>query len=97
MRIVCRFYFLCGMMDTICGAIRGFGRSILPMVTSLIGACAFRIVWVLTVFAAFPYPWVLYISYPISWALTGTAHLIIFFLVYLREKKKSAPLQKKTA
>lgn len=94
MRIVCRFYFLCGIMDTVCGAIRGFGRSVLPMVTSLVGACFLRIVWVMTVFAAFPEAWVLYISYPLSWLLTGAAHFGIFMAVY---RKQGRDHTKKTA
>ena len=94
MRVICRFYFLCGIMDTVCGAIRGFGRAVLPMVTSLVGACLLRIVWVMTVFAAFPEAWVLYISYPISWILTGAAHLGVFMTVYRKERRH---LTKKTA
>ena len=35
---VCVPYFLCGIMDTLVGGIRGMGVSVLPMFTSLIGA-----------------------------------------------------------
>lgn len=45
-------YFVCGWMDTMVGGLRGMGYSVLPMVVSLTGACAFRIFWIFTVFAA---------------------------------------------
>ena len=41
---------LCGMMDTMVGAIRGLGYSVMPMIVSLIGACGLRVLWVMTIF-----------------------------------------------
>ena len=43
-------YGLCGFMDTIVGSLRGIGYSIIPMIVSLIGVCATRLVWIATVF-----------------------------------------------
>lgn len=34
------------------GVLRGVGYSLLPMIVSLMGACVFRIFWVMTIFAA---------------------------------------------
>ena len=34
MSIICTTYFLCGMMDTMVGSIRGLGYSILPTLVS---------------------------------------------------------------
>ncbi|MCR5675671.1 MAG: MATE family efflux transporter [Lachnospiraceae bacterium] len=81
MGVICTLYFLCGLMDTVCGSIRGLGWSVVPMVVSLIGACGFRIVWIYTYFRVHHELTVLYLSYPISWALTGTVHLICFLLI----------------
>ncbi len=74
-------YCLCGMMDVMVGTLRGVGYSIMPMIVSLTGACLFRVVWVVTVFAANPTLDVLYLSYPISWALTFGVHLLCYFFV----------------
>ena len=76
------FYFLCGMMDVIVGSLRGIGQSIVPMVTSMIGACAFRLVWIATVFQLLRSTGTLYISYPISWTITFAAHVIFFIHFY---------------
>ena len=73
-------YLLCGVMEVICGAVRGIGYEFLPMIVSLIGACAFRVFWVSVIFHMFPTLQVLYVSYPISWILTGTVHLICYIV-----------------
>jgi len=50
MSIILPTYFLCGMMDTMVGQLRGIGCSLVPMVVSLAGACLLRIVWIMTIF-----------------------------------------------
>ena len=82
--IVCAPYFLCGMMDVMTGVLRGVGYSLLPMIVSILGACAFRILWVMTVFAARPTLACLMVSYPVSWALTFAVLVIIFRVVWKR-------------
>ena len=77
-------YCLCGMMDVVAGSVRGLGYSILPMLVSLVGACVFRIIWIFTVFQWQHTLFSLYISYPISWALTICAHLVCYFVVRRR-------------
>lgn len=68
-------YFLCGLMDVGCGIMRGMGKTILPMIVSLVGSCLFRIVWIATVCPLFPGNiFALYISYPISWFITAAVH-----------------------
>ena len=90
LQIVATTYFLCGLMEVASGSMRGLGYSIVPMVVSLSGACAFRILWIYTVFAWYPTQLVLYISYPISWILTCAAHLLCYLFA---RKKKFAQVQ----
>lgn len=81
MSLICVPYFLCGMMDVFVGSLRGMGYSVMPMLVSLTGTCLFRIVWIFTIFATNRSLFVLYFSYPVSWALTATAHLICYMIV----------------
>lgn len=74
-------YFICGIMDTMVGAIRGLGYSILPMCVSLTGACAFRIVWIYTIFQWNRTLMTLYLSYPASWIVTTIAHVACFIII----------------
>lgn len=87
--IICTTYCLCGMMDVMVGSLRGMGYSIMPMLVSLTGACLFRIVWIYTIFKQYHTLECLYISYPISWALTFLVHLLCFAIVYRRLLKKA--------
>ena len=82
--IVCGPYFLCGLLDVMTGVLRGIGYSLLPMVVSLLGACAFRILWVVTVFAAVPTMNCLMISYPVSWGLTFAVMAFFFVILWRR-------------
>ena len=82
-------YFLCGIMDTTTGAMRGIGSSVIPMIITVVGVCVMRIVWIYTVFAMPQYHSFsgLFISYPISLLLTFTA-LFISFITVMRHKEK---------
>jgi Na+-driven multidrug efflux pump len=87
MSYICVTYFLCGLMDTMVGSLRGLGYSVMPMIVSLIGACLLRIVWINTVFRLSPTLQMLYVSYPISWALTFMVHVICYIVVRKRMDK----------
>lgn len=76
MHIITITYFTCGVMDVFCGAMRGMGAAVVPMVVSILGACAFRILWIYAVLPINPSLTMLYISYPVSWVLTGGVHMI---------------------
>lgn len=84
MGVIAVTYCLCGMMDVLSGSLRGMGESVLPMVVSMIGSCLLRVIWICTVFAHFHSLRVLYYSYPISWILTESVHLICYFYVRRR-------------
>jgi Na+-driven multidrug efflux pump len=64
-------YFLCGFMEVGSGVLRGLGKSFTSMIISLIGSCLLRVVWLLTVFPAYPTLATIYVCYPITWALTA--------------------------
>ena len=82
MSIICPTYFLCGIMDTMVGSLRGMGYSIVPMVVSLTGACGLRILWIFTIFHFLsPTLTTLYLSYPVSWAITAFTHVVTFLIV----------------
>ncbi len=90
LRIISGTYWLCGMMDVMVGGLRGMGCSILPMIVSLTGACVLRVLWIYTVFAMHRTLWVLYLSYPVSWAITLTAHVVCYLVVRRSMEKKLA-------
>lgn len=80
LKIISGTYALCGMMDVMVGALRGIGRSIMPMLVSLIGACGLRLLWLATVFQIPEYHIIetVYYSYPISWFITFAVHIFCY-------------------
>lgn len=76
-------YVLCGIMEVFVGSIRGMGYVVAPMFVSLIGACALRLIFIATAFQleSFHTLDMLYRTYPVSWIVTITAHLITFVIV----------------
>ncbi len=78
-------YVIISFMEVGCGIVRGLGKSVSSTIISLIGACAFRVAWILFVFDNFPSLEIIYISYPISWVLTGVV-FFIYSLVLLRSQ-----------
>ena len=88
LRVICGTYLLCGIMDTLASSLRGLGYSVLPMVVSLVGSCLLRLVWIATLFQLNRTPFMLYISYPISWVLTAAVHLACLLVVRHKMKNK---------
>lgn len=90
MAVVCGTYALCGMMDTMVGALRGLGYSVMPMLVSLVGACGLRLFWIFTFFKLPQFHNIssLYWTYPVSWFLTFSAHVICFIVIRRHLKKR---------
>ena len=74
-------YALLAVMDILSGALRGFGRSLTPMVVTLVGACGLRVVWVYTAFRSSPTLETLYMAFPLSWTCVSIVNGILLFLV----------------
>ena len=74
-------YFLCGIMDLIPGALRGMGRSAVPMVLSVIGTVGVRILWIYVFFPDHRSLYFLFISYPASWIATILMQVVCYLIV----------------
>lgn len=88
LQIIGTTYCICGLMDCMVGGLRGMGYSVMPMIVSLTGACAFRVAWIYTIFAMNHTLQTLYVSYPASWTITFLAHLACYLAVLKTVKRK---------
>lgn len=91
MQITMTTCFLGGFQDSVSNMLRGTNRSMLPLVTTVIGNCGLRIAWVLVVFR-----WaqaslntldayrVLIMAYPTTWLFTAAVNIGIYFVVLHR-------------
>ena len=61
-RILCILLFepMCSLYEIPTGVLRGSGHPVLPMASTMLGTCAFRIVWIFTAFGTEPSPAMLY-------------------------------------
>ena len=93
MKLICRFYFLCGLMDVSTGALRGLGASVSPMIISVLGVCGIRIGWIATIFQIprFHTPESLYSSYIFSWSLTFLIQMYAFLKIYKKHTRNLLP------
>ena len=87
---ICAGYVICGMMEVGSGALRGIGVATRGMLICVAGVCGVR---VLTTLMFAPYNEVsdlipLYLSYPVSWTITGTLLLSTFFIIVKKREKR---------
>lgn len=71
-RILCILLFepLCNLYEIPAGVLRGSGHALYPAVSTMLGTCAFRIIWICMLFRAHPTLPMLYHAFPLSWAAT---------------------------
>lgn len=89
MQVLMSLYFTCGIMNVFPGLTRAMGYSVLPMLSTLVGACLLRIVWLATVFRLYPTQLVLFAVYPVTWTIAGLGQVASFFYARSRIRKRA--------
>ena len=89
MRLFAITYVFNSILDVTTGQMRGLGKSVAPMLVTMAGVCGLRIVWVYTVFRAFRSMQVLYLSYPVSWAVSGAVLLVMYIITFRKILRRS--------
>lgn len=73
-------HFLLIAIDLFGSALRGYGYTFLPSMSSMIGICGFRILWVFTIFANSKTYDSLLPVYPISFFITALINIIYYYI-----------------
>jgi len=90
---ICVPYFLIGLCEVCVGMLRGMGRSIYPTVVSILGICGLRLLWIFFVFPHIQTLESVYVSYPISWTVTGLIQFIaVIITIKIVQKNKGTEL-----
>ncbi len=66
------------LVELLPGAIRGAGKSMVPMLISVFGVCVLRLVWLFTVVPVHHTITAVEFSYPLTWVVTSAALLIYY-------------------
>ena len=81
-RVMAGVFWISVLMDGTTAASRGLGRTLLPVVITILGSCVFRIIWIYTVFAYFGTVGSLFLVYAFSWTVTAAAQIPYFIRSY---------------
>ena len=71
-RILCILLFepICNLYEIPAGVLRGSGHALYPAISTIVGTCVFRILWICTVLRVAPTLPMLYHAFPLSWLAT---------------------------
>ena len=78
--------FISTIMSVLEISLRGLGRSAATMLVALIGSCGVRVIWVFTIFKAFPSLQMIYAVYPVSWVITTLLCLLVLYDTFKKVK-----------
>lgn len=81
MQYILLFNFIANTYEAAGAAMRGMGYSMTPAVITVVGTCAFRLVWAYTIGRIYHSFRLLIAVYPLSWVLTGIMMLIAYYLI----------------
>lgn len=83
-RILCILLFepACNLYEIPAGVLRGCGHALYPAASTMVGTCAFRIIWIFTAFRAEPALPMFYRAFPLSWV--AMALLVSVGFLFLR-------------
>ena len=84
--ILC-YYGICAVMDVESGSLRALGYSTIAMVSTLLGSCVLRVIWVMTVFQWKQSLSWLIACYPVSWLFTSFLSGFILYHAYKKTKR----------
>lgn len=83
--LIIPWYIIYVIIEILAGALRGTGDVLVPMIITLTGVCAFRIIWLTVIMKISPsIPAIIY-SYPVTWTVSAAA----LILYYIRKYRKS--------
>lgn len=77
-RFLAPCYILYILVELLVGAVRGAGKSFVPMLISVFGICVVRLIWLFTVVPVHHTVNTVAASYPITWTITSLALLIYY-------------------
>lgn len=96
MIIVSSAYFLCGINEIMCAALRAMKKPIVPTVATLLYMCGIRFPWVYVIFPLLPNNLTfLYLVWPIGWVLSIVTLLPYYIYNAKKMKREMNPLENK--
>ena len=93
MILVSSTYFICGINEILGAALKGMGKPIIPMISTMIFMCAIRFPWVWFIYPLFKNLTLLYTIWPIGWILSSIM-VLCFLIPTIKSLKKKFDREK---
>lgn len=77
------------LIELLTGAIRGAGKSLVPMIISVVGVCVLRLAWLFFVVPSHHTLLMVAASYPITWTITSVAIFLYYRFGHWLEPRRS--------
>lgn len=78
MMLISSTYFICGINEIFCAALRGMGKPLVPTLSVFIFMCLIRFPWVWFIYPLLPNLTFLYLIWPIGWVLSISLQLCFY-------------------
>lgn len=82
-----------GLYEIPGASLRGIGYSIVPTVITMLGCCGLRIIYMHAMTHHFTAFYQVTMIYPISWAVTGAAMILLYFIITKKVYRKRRRIQ----
>lgn len=83
-------FFTYVLIEIYSGSLRGIGDSWFPMILTMVGVCALRVIWILLIVPFNRTIQMIIFSYPLTWSTTSILFLIYFHRFSYLGKRRSA-------
>ena len=90
--VICTTYWLSGLMEVFSGGLRAINHATAAMLSTTLGLCITRILWIYTYFASHRSLGILYYCYPLSWVTTLAINVLLFVVFFKKKTANSAPV-----
>ncbi len=81
-------YFMCGIMEVGANMVRASDHPVLPAISTIVGVCGLRMIWIAIAFPIRKTPETVYLSYIISWTITAVFHFICYYVISKKRLKE---------
>ena len=89
-QVMMSLFFIGTIMDVSCGCLRGLGYPVLPTASAMVGACFFRIFWVLVIAPHHHTLQFLLACYPISWIMVAPFNCIMLYFILKKIRRRQS-------
>ena len=86
-QITMPLFFVCGVAEVLTSVLRGLGKSLIPMLITVVCVCVVRIIYIMTLWQLRPTLSMLILTYPVTWSLNCLVTGIYLYFVLAKLPK----------